>query len=356
MRSLAGRPGPLLSCLLAAAALAASGVAPRPVVAVPVAHAPGVDGRWAVTDDGVRLWYEVEGDPAGIPIVLVAGGPGSSHHGFHLTHRRLAVLGRVVYLDNRGRGRSAPGHGLRPYTLENDVADIETVRRALGAERIVVLGRSYGGMVAQAYALAHPRRVQALILSNTLDGARAWQEENIAATHRFLARQFPERWERIVRLHEQGALSTVDSVGVLFGPLNELYAYDLANDSTFRARLREVSEPGVPGHAPAVYAAMVGRDAEWRLDGTLADVELGPRLGAIACPTLVLAGRYDRICPPSVARRIAAAIPRAKCVVFERSGHRPEFEEADRWFAVVEEFLRGATSGTTDPGRRSIRE
>src|SRR5687768_11868250 len=112
----------------------------------PVGHAPGVDGRWAVTDDGIRLWYEVEGDPGGVPIVLIAGGPGSPHNGFHITHGRLAALGRVVYLDNRGRGRSKPGRGARPYTLEHDVADVEAVRRAIGAERIVVFGRSYGGM------------------------------------------------------------------------------------------------------------------------------------------------------------------------------------------------------------------
>jgi proline iminopeptidase len=333
---------PLLVLVLAAAN----------AVAEPVGHAPGVDGRWAVTDDGIRLWYEVEGDPAGVPIVLIAGGPGSPHNGFHITHGRLAALGRLVYLDNRGRGRSHPGRGPRPYALEHDVADVEAVRRALGAERIVVFGRSYGGMVAQAYALAHPEHVRALVLSNTLDGATAWREENIASTHGFLARQFPERWERIEKLHRQGFLSSEDTLSVLFGPLNELYHYDLANDSTFRYRMREVREAEIPGHAPEVYHAMVGRDPEWTVDGTLAAVELLPRISAIDAPTLVLAGRYDRICPPSVSRRIARAIPGARLVVFERSGHRPELEEAERWFSVMSEFLREALALDSGPGAR----
>ena len=332
--------GLLLSALLAATPVASA----EDVPAIRVPHAGGVEGRFATTPDGVRIWYEVEGDRPGPPIVCIAGGPGSPHHAVHLTHGRLRELARVVYLDNRGRGRSAAGRGGAPYTLEHDVADVEAVRRALGAERIVVYGRSYGGMVAQAYALAHPERVHALILSNTLDGARAWQEENIASTHAFLARQFPDRWQRILDLRAEGFVTSQDTLQILFGPLNELYHYDLANDSTFRARQREVREPDIPGSSPDVYRSMIGRDPEWTIDGTLAGVELGARLRSVHAPALVLAGRYDRICPPSAAERIARALPDARLVVFERSGHRPELEEADRWFAVVREFLAGVSA------------
>ncbi|MEO6463791.1 MAG: alpha/beta fold hydrolase, partial [Candidatus Eisenbacteria bacterium] len=332
---------PLHLALIAVLALALPTV-PAAARAERVAHSRDVEGHWATTDDGIRIWYEVEGDRPGVPIVLIAGGPGSSHNAFHLTHRRLAAFGPLVYLDNRGRGRSRPGRGPRPYSLENDVADVEAVRRALGAEQIIVYGRSYGGMVAQAYALAHPAHVRALVLSNTLDGATAWRNENIAGTHAFLARQFPERWERIEHLHRQGFLTSEDTLGVLFGPLNELYHYDLANDSTFRSRLREVREAEIPGHANEVYVAMIGRDPDWTLDGTLSAVELLPRLGSVTAPALVLAGRYDRICPPAASHRIARALPRGRLVVFERSGHRPELEEADRWFDVMSRFLQEA--------------
>lgn len=328
---------PALLALATAGGLAFA--APAPAHAEPVAHAPGVDGRWAVTDDGIRLRYEVEGDSTATPIVLLAGGPGASHHAFHLTHARLATLGRVVYLDNRGRGRSDPGRGPRPYTLEHDVADVEAVRRALGAGTIIVYGRSYGGLVAQAYALAHPARVEALVLSNTLDGARAWQEENLEPMHGFLQRQYPERWARILALRARGFVSSDDSLALQFTPLNELYHYDLANDSTYRSRLRDVRETDVAGHSSAVYRAMLGRDPEWTIGGTLAGVEFLPRLGELRMPTLVIAGRYDRICPPSAAARIAAAVPGARLVVFERSGHRPELEEADRWFATMRDFV-----------------
>ncbi len=349
LRPLAGIAG-IVAGLLALAPAAAPGAAPEPIR---VPHAGGVEGRLATTPDGLRIWYEVVGDRPGPPIVCIAGGPGSPHNAFHLTHDRLRDVARVVYLDNRGRGRSSPGTGPRPYALELDVADVEAVRRAIGAPTIVVLGRSYGGMVAQAYALAHPDRVSGLILSNTLDGARAWQEENIGSTHAFLARQLPERWQQILDLRAEGFVTSQDTLAGLYGPLNELYYHDLANDSTFRARQHEVRESDIPGSSPDVYHRMVGRDPEWTVGGTLAGVELGPRLGEVRAPALVLAGRYDRICPPSAAARIAAALPDARLVVFERSGHRPEFEEAERWFAVVREFVLGlsAPQATGTPAR-----
>ncbi len=331
----------------------AAALAPPDTTTYLAPHAGGVRGRYATTADGIRIWYEVEGDRSGPPIVCIAGGPGSPHNGFHVTHGRLRELARVVYLDNRGRGRSRPGTGATPYTIEHDVEDVEAVRRALGVESLIVYGRSYGGMVAQAYALAHPERVHGLILSNTLDGARAWQEEYLAATHAFFARQFPERWRRIEELHAAGFVTSQDTLSRLFTPINELHAYDLANDSTYRYRQRDVREPGIPASSPDVYRMMVGRDPEWSIDGTLAGVEFGPRLGAIRAPTLVIAGRYDRICPPVAAARIAGALPDARLVVFERSGHRPELEEADRWFAVLREFVEGisARSAAGPPGR-----
>jgi len=343
-------PRPVLAPFVALLLLAPAAVSADAPIRVP--HAGGVEGRYVKAAGGVRIWYEVQGRGDGPPIVCIAGGPGSSHNTFHLTHDRLGALARVVYLDDRGRGRSDPGRGERPYTIENDVADVEAVRKALHADRIVVYGRSYGGMVAQAYALAHPERVAGLVLSNTLDGARAWQDENIASTHAYLKNQWPERWRRILALRAEGFVSSQDTLALLFSPLHELYFADLANDSSFRASQRGLREPDVPGHAPAVYHAMVGRDPEWTIDGTLKGVEFGPRLSAVRAPTLVIAGRYDRICPPSASERIAAAIPGARLVVFERSGHRPEFEEADRWFAVMKEFVEGISARRGDPSPR----
>jgi proline iminopeptidase len=302
-----------------------------------VAHARGVVGHWAVTEDRLRIWYETEG--TGVPILLIPGGPGSSHHPFHLTHRRLARHGRLVYVDNRGRGRSNVGRGSEPYSLANDVRDIEAVRKSLRAERIVVYGRSYGGMVAQAYAIAHPERVQALIVSNSLDGAASWQEYNIDGVKRFYQTLWPDRWDEIVRLRARGFTTSQDTLARLFTNLRELYNYSPANDSLFRLESRAFQESDVSGHNPDVYVGMLGTDPEWTVGGTLAGIEMADQLRIVTAPALVLGGRYDRITPPAVQRKIARALPQARLEIFERSGHRPEFEEAERWQAVMDAFL-----------------
>ncbi len=83
-------------------------------------------------------------------------------------------------------------------------------------------------------------------------------------------------------------------------------------------------------------------------DGTLARIELAERLPSLRVPTPVLAGPYDRITPPVVQRKIAQAIPGARLVVFEKSGHRPEFEEAALWSRIVGDFLPAHLPPETD--------
>jgi proline iminopeptidase len=315
---------------------------PGPASAEAVNHARGVTGHWARTADGLSIWYETEGE--GVPIVLISGGPGASHNPLHLTHHPLAHYGKLVYVDNRGRGKSDRAKGPRGYTIENDVLDLEAVRRSLGAERWIVYGRSYGGMVAQAYAIAHPERVLGLIVSNSLDGASSWEKYNIENVKRYLADQFPEQWDRIASLHEQGYVTSQDTLAAQFRNLGELYSASLENDSLFRAQSTVFRDPEVLGHNRQVYEAMVGPDPDWAVEGTLAGVELAPGLVGVHCPALVLAGRYDRITPPAAQRIIANALPGARLVMFEHSGHRPEFEESARWLRVVGGFLEEVLS------------
>ena len=81
------------------------------------------EGAYAVTGDGVRIWYEAMGE--GVPIVLIAGGPGGNSDSFRTTHTLLRGVGKVVLMDNRGRGLSDdPGTEPGTYTLENDVKDV----------------------------------------------------------------------------------------------------------------------------------------------------------------------------------------------------------------------------------------
>src|SRR5579862_8704855 len=116
-------------------------------------------GEYLDIPDG-RLWVESEG--SGEPLLLLPGGPASSHLTFHPYFSALADQFRVLYMDYRGRGKSEHHGSLVEITFAGDVADLEAVRRVLGLERINIYGFSYGGMVAMQYALAHPTRVRRL--------------------------------------------------------------------------------------------------------------------------------------------------------------------------------------------------
>ncbi|MGZ3666996.1 MAG: alpha/beta fold hydrolase, partial [Ktedonobacterales bacterium] len=139
-----------------------------------VAHAPG---QFVELDDG-RVWVEIEGPAAGEPLVLLSGGPANSHLTFHPAFSALADRYRVIYVDYRGRGRSGKPASYHDITFAGDVADIEALRKTLGIDAWHVYGFSYGGMVAQGYALAYPHAVRRLILANTLHSPEMWQRNH----------------------------------------------------------------------------------------------------------------------------------------------------------------------------------
>jgi proline iminopeptidase len=122
-----------------------------------------------VTVNGARLWYESEG--SGEALVLISGGPGISHDYFDPYFSSLANSYRLIYFDALGRGKSDRAKNPSEYTLTRDVEDVEGLRKALGLGRISLLGHSYGGVVAQAYALRFPESLQRLILVDTLFSA-----------------------------------------------------------------------------------------------------------------------------------------------------------------------------------------
>jgi len=116
-----------------------------------------------VTSNGIRLYYEVEGQ--GEPLILLNGGPGFSHDYFQEL-RALSRYARLVFFDQRGTGKSDkadPG----TYTIDANVEDVENLRSALDLGRCIVLGHSWGGMLAQAYVLKYPQSVSKLILADT---------------------------------------------------------------------------------------------------------------------------------------------------------------------------------------------
>jgi proline iminopeptidase len=289
-------------------------------------HPPGFD----VAIHGTRLWVEREG--SGEPLLLLAGGPASSHLTFHPAFSALADEYEVIYVDYRGRGRSDPVDDYRTITFAQDVADIEALRDALGIERLHIYGFSYGGMIAQAYALAHPARVSSLVLANTVHSPEMWQKnhENI---NREIANQFPDVWDEIVRLRTAGGRSNSPEIQALYrvhGPLVRFYNPDNA------AKL--LVEPS--SRNPELYVAFAGEDIEFMIGGEVARLpDFRPRLAELRMPLLVIAGRYDRALYPAYQREFACYAPQAEFVMLERSGSFAHIEEPEALMQLLRGFL-----------------
>jgi proline iminopeptidase len=118
-----------------------------------------------VDANGVLIYWKSIG--SGAPLFVVHGGPGASHDYFlpHLVP--LARTNRLIFIDERGSGRSERLENAKLYTVENMVEDIEAVRRALALEKIALLGHSFGGVLAQSYALRYPENLSSLILCSS---------------------------------------------------------------------------------------------------------------------------------------------------------------------------------------------
>lgn len=288
-------------------------------------HPPGqhVSSPWG------RIWCEVEGGGDDV-LILVGGGPGVGHGHYHPWFSRLAAGRRIVYYDHPGTGRSDPPPN---YTVECYAEALDVVRLHAEASRVALIGLSFGGIPAVAYAIEHPREVDRLVLCNAQVGAAGWRAGNIENVNRQLASQFPEAWLRVTELRRSGVRSLADEYQALLAPLiDELEWADPWNHPPLRR------DPEERFNVEA-YQEFVGDDPEWDVSGTLAGHD--PDLTQVAARTLVATGRWDRVTPPAIAYEIHARLPNSKLAVFERSAHRPWAEEPDAWSVVVDDFLRG---------------
>ena len=274
----------------------------------------GTDGRVVAIAElnGTSIWYEQEG--TGPPCLVLHGGLGVDHT---LYQRTLAPLGerlRLVYLDHRGNGRSGRP-SVDTITMEQLADDAAALAGHLGLERVVVLGHSYGGFVAQELTLRHPELVSALLLVDTTPG-------QLGAT------ESPD--------DDQGpppAPELVEAMSVIPSSDDEL-AEGMRDLFRLYLHRRDPSEI-----EPVLAATIFDVAAMVRGFEVLAGWSAADRLPSITAPTLVLAGRHDPVTSWPQSVRIASRIPGADLVVFEDSGHLPWLDEPDRFYDVVGEWL-----------------
>lgn len=276
--------------------------------------------KYLTLSDGVRVHYRDQGKADG-PVLVMVHGFSANLETWEPWVARLGKDYRIITLD-------LPGHGLTRapdgYTMQRNgfVAIVDETTRKLGVEKFVLIGNSMGGGVTWNYALAHPDRVQGIVL---VDAAG---------------------WRRETTDKDDGPVA----FKILRNPVGRFLVKDLDASAMTRAGLRDAFEPQpdlatdamvtryvemarAPGHKDIILGLMSGNDNA----GEAATKE---KLAAIRVPTLVMHGDTDRLIPVSAAAKFGDAIPGSQVIIYAKTGHVPMEQVADQSAADLDAWLK----------------
>ncbi len=281
------------------------------------------DQRMMDVGDGHRIYVEQCGNPEGIPVIVLHGGPGGGcspamRRYFNPSHYR------VVLLDQRGCGRSRPHASVENNTTWDLVQDIERIRNVLSIDRWAIFGGSWGATLALIYGISHPERAAHLILR----GVFLMTQRELDWFYRGGAGMFwPDVWSGFTTIVPD------DEQDDLIGAYNRrLFSGDLKLENRFARAwaswentLASIGNDGPSGESPTEYARAFARLENhyfshggflehdgWILDNVKSITKV---------PGTIVQGRYDMICPPTSAYELNARWPGSRLVIVPRAGH-----------------------------------
>ena len=270
--------------------------------------------------NGSETFYTIHGQ--GRPMLLLHGGPGLDHTYFRPWLDPLGDHAQLIYYDQLGMGRSSRPENYEGIGIDTWAHEADALRHSLGLDRIVLLGHSFGGFIAQEYALRYGDHLAGLILCDTAP-----------------ILNYPE-----VIVGNAQARGTSEQVQAVVGGLSNPAAF--ADDTLWRQAWRTILPLYFHQYDPKVGEAM---DEQTHYSGgafshgfsrCLPTFNVLDRLGEISTPTLVLGGQDDWIAPPALsAERLHRGIPGSKLVIFEESGHFPFIEQQDQFVSVISDWM-----------------
>lgn len=273
--------------------------------------------------DGHTLYVEECGNPDGIPVVVLHGGPGG---GCSPGMRRFfhPDVYRIILFDQRGCGRSTPHASVEDNTTWHLVDDIERIRKHLGIESWIVFGGSWGATLSLVYGQAHPTRVRHLVLRGVF---LMTQSELDWFYNGGAGRFFPEEWQNFV-----GLLPEQERDDLINAYSKRLFGSDDAAQIKFarawtgwESALASLESHASPSVMPAAYARAFARIENHyftnkgflEVDGQIMrDIEILKDI-----PGTIVQGRYDMICPPDTAVRLHEAWPTSRLIIAAKAGH-----------------------------------
>ena len=278
---------------------------------------------------GGSVWFQRVGGGPGTPLLTVHGGPGLPHN-YISSLARLADEREVIFWDQLGCGNSECPSNKELWTMERSVAEMDAVVRALGLKRFHVFGNSWGGMLAQQYALDVKSGAVSLTISNSI--------ASIPEFSKMVARlksELDPATQSAIDRHEAAGTTSSAEYQAAIRTWNETYLCRV------RPWPRELEE-AFQKMGSEVFEMMFGL-SDFHIVGTIRNWDVFDRLPEIALPTLVLAGRFDE-CAPEHMREMHQRIAGSRFELFESSSHMPFIEEPERFDQVMRDFLRSHDS------------
>lgn len=278
---------------------------------------------------GYQTYYRIigEGHPQKKPLVLLHGGPGSSHNYFELLDELASDGRQLIMYDQLGCGLSATESRPDLWTADTWKKELIALRQHLQLDEIHLLGQSWGGMLAIEYLCDdQPIGIKSLILSSTLSSAKLWAQEQ----HRLIALLSPEAQAAIQKAETSGNFDAADYLQA-----NQEFMVRHAGDQPDESSPEPLRRPKNSGRE--AYITAWGPN-EFTPNGNLKDWDYTAKLPNITEPTLVISGTND-LSTPLIAKTMVDQIPGAQWELFEHSRHMPFVDETANYLAVLRKWL-----------------
>jgi proline iminopeptidase len=268
----------------------------------------------------------VEEEGKGIPVVLIHGGPGATHHYFHPSLSQAKDFARIIYYDQRGCGLSDYVNG-GGYTIDQAVNDLEALRKELKIEKWILFGHSYGGLLAQCCAIKYPENIVGLVLVCSHPG---FLDLNFLG---FFKRQsgylMMEEGKRIKEIH---ALYTAKKLDVEQTIYNAFLNGDWKRQHFYKPSKDKLSQI-------ALYEWKHDTDFNNVMSRNSRKINLKSAFQNCPIPVLITEGKWDLSASLDKPAIFQKNHPCSKLIVLENSGHHPFADEPERFFQVLKDFL-----------------
>ena len=278
-----------------------------------------------------KTYYRTAGECKGNkkPLILLHGGPGSTHNYFEVMDDLAEKDDRMIVMyDQIGCGNSyIEGHP-EYFRSEVWIEELNELRKALNLDEVHILGQSWGGMMALIYALDYnPQGVKSYILSSTLPSAKMWETEQ----HRRISYMSEKHQNALKKALESGNYEDADYLEALDvfmkNHCDPIFKDKKAPECLTRAK-KSGKESYVVGWGPN----------EFTPTGTLSGFEVVDRLNEIQTPCLITNGQRD-LCSPYIAKTMYDNIPNSEWELFAYSGHMPFVEEHEKYVDILMKWL-----------------